>query len=287
MKPYDTIGIVGLGLLGSAIAERLIAAGYEVIGFDTDVSRQESPHHLGVTFVESLAETSTAECLLLSLPDATISTAVCDELSQRLSPGTVILDTTTGDPATMTDIANRLDANGIQYLDTCIGGSSEQCRNGEVIAMVGGDRDAFNTSQPVLDSFATQSFHLGPAGSGAKMKLVVNLILGLNRAVLAEGLALAKQFSLDLPTTLEVLQAGPAASKALETKGRKMIEGDFTPQARLSQHRKDVGLILDAAEQSNAALPFSVMHAELLDRLIAAGFGDEDNSAIVRAFGVD
>lgn len=287
MSDKNSIAVIGLGLLGSAIAERLIAAGYEVIGFDTDVSRQESLHHLGVTFVESLAETSTAECIVLSLPDATISTAVCDELTPSLSPATVILDTTTGEPATMTDIANRLDAHGIQYLDTCIGGSSEQCRNGEVIAMVGGDRDAFEASRQILDCFAKQSFHLGPAGSGAKMKLVVNLVLGLNRAVLAEGLALAKQFALDLPTTLEVLQAGPAASKALETKGRKMIDGDFTPQARLRQHRKDVGLILDAAEQSNAALPFSVIHAELLDRLIAAGFGDEDNSAIVRAFDVD
>lgn len=284
MSSGDTIGIIGLGLLGSAIAERLIEGGYDVIGCDTDVSRKESLQTSGVKFVESLTETSTAECVVLSLPDADISAGVCDELAEDLLPETVILDTTTGDPATMAGIAQRLAAKGIRYLDACIGGSSEQCRHGEVIAMVGGDRDAFDISRPLLDCFAKQSFHLGPAGSGAKMKLVVNLVLGLNRAVLAEGLALAKQFALDLLTTLEVLQAGPSASAALETKGRKMIEGDFTPQARLKQHRKDVGLILDAAEQSNATLPFSVMHAELLDTLIAAGYGDEDNSAIVRAF---
>lgn len=116
------------------------------------------------------------------------------------------------------------------------------------------------------------------------MKLVLNLVLGLNRAVLAEGLSLAEAFGLESDATLDVLRSGPAYSTVMDTKGRKMIDGDFIPQARLRQHRKDVELIVKSAEQSNAALPFSVLHGELLDQLIAAGYGEEDNAAIIRAF---
>jgi 3-hydroxyisobutyrate dehydrogenase len=116
------------------------------------------------------------------------------------------------------------------------------------------------------------------------MKLVVNLVLGLNRAVLAEGLTLARHLELDLPQTLAVLKAGAAYSTVMDAKGAKMLSGDFAPQARLSQHAKDVRLILAAAGQSGVDLPLSQVHRELLERALAAGLGELDNSAIFRAF---
>ncbi len=116
------------------------------------------------------------------------------------------------------------------------------------------------------------------------MKLVVNLVLGLNRAVLAEGLALARALELDWSTCLEVLRAGAAYSAVMDTKGEKMITGDFTPQARLSQHLKDVRLMLEAAQRTGIELPLSNVHRSLLERAAAAGLGDLDNSAVLRAF---
>ena len=112
----------------------------------------------------------------------------------------------------------------------------------------------------------------------------MNLVLGLNRAVLAEGLSFADKLDLDLETVLNVLAKSPASSKVIETKGEKMLTGDFTPQAKLSQHHKDVALILESAEKQGGSLPLSHLHEELLSQLIQQGYGDLDNSAIIKAF---
>ena len=116
------------------------------------------------------------------------------------------------------------------------------------------------------------------------MKLVVNLVLGLNRAVIAEGLCFAERFGVDPRKALEVLQASPAYSRVMDTKATKMLDGDFTLQARLAQHSKDIRLILNAGKQFGAKLPLSNLHEMLLNNLIQEGYGDLDNSAIVKAF---
>jgi 3-hydroxyisobutyrate dehydrogenase-like beta-hydroxyacid dehydrogenase len=116
------------------------------------------------------------------------------------------------------------------------------------------------------------------------MKLVVNLVLGLNRAVLAEGLAFAKANALDPALALEVLQSGAAYSRVMDSKGPKMIAGDFSPEARLSQHHKDVRLILQAAAEHGIQLSLSALHEQLLAELESRGLGDCDNSVVIRAF---
>ena len=116
------------------------------------------------------------------------------------------------------------------------------------------------------------------------MKLVLNLVLGLNRAVLAEGLEFARASGIDPAVALEILKSGPAYSRAMEAKGEKMLTGDFEPEARLSQHLKDVRLILAYGEKLGAKLPLSALHRELLEAAETAGFGGADNSAIIKAF---
>jgi 3-hydroxyisobutyrate dehydrogenase-like beta-hydroxyacid dehydrogenase len=205
-------------------------------------------------------------------------------MDAALQPGTIILDTTTGEPDAMAALGEALALRGIAYLDATIAGSSAQVRTGDVIVMIGGDAMAVKSCDDVLRSFAKRSFHLGPCGAGARMKLVVNLVLGLNRAVLAEGLSFAQACGIDPAVALEVLAAGPAFSRVMDAKGKKMIARDFEPQARLSQHLKDVHLILAEAAKHNAKTPLSELHRALLEALDAAGFGGEDNAAIVRAF---
>ena len=138
--------------------------------------------------------------------------------------------------------------------------------------MAGGDAEAFARCRDLFACFAPRAFHLGPCGSGARMKLVVNLVLGLNRAALAEGLAFAAACGVDPAVALEVLKAGVSYSRVMDTKGPKMLAADFTPEARLSQHLK------------GARLPLSGLHRELLERLEAAGLGAADNCAIIEAF---
>ena len=195
-----------------------------------------------------------------------------------------MIDTTTGDPTQMAAIGDRLAARGVAYLDATVSGSSEQARRGDVVLMVGGDERAFAACGDVFGALARAAFHVGPTGSGAKMKLATNLVLGLNRMALAEGLALARGLGLDLGLTLSVLKEGAAYSRVMDAKGPKMIARDFTPQARLSQHLKDVRLILDEARRVGVASPLSEAHRTMLEMAVGAGYGDADNSAIFLAY---
>jgi 3-hydroxyisobutyrate dehydrogenase-like beta-hydroxyacid dehydrogenase len=148
--------------------------------------------------------------------------------------------------------------------------------------MIGGDRDACDALEPVLAAIAPRRFLLGPPGSGARAKLAINLLLGLNRAALAEALVFAESQKLDLTAFLDLVRATPAYSRAVDAKGAMMIEGAFAPpQSRIHQHRKDVGLMLEAARQSARVLPFTSLHAQALDYAIADGSGDLDNAAII------
>jgi 3-hydroxyisobutyrate dehydrogenase-like beta-hydroxyacid dehydrogenase len=279
------IGIIGLGLVGTALAERLLQAGERVLGFDVATQRRQALSAMGGTAaVAGIDVANQCDVLLLSLPDSRIVAQAVDELVPALRPGQLLVDTSTGRPEDAAALGERLAARGVAFLDATIAGSSVQVAQGDVIAMAGGDAVAFERAAPILATFAKQAFHVGPWGSGAKMKLVVNLVLGLNRAVLAEGLGLAAAMELDLAAALDILQASPAYSTAMDVKGAKMLAGDFAPQARLSQHLKDVRLILAAGERTGAALPLSTVHRQLLEQAEAAGLGELDNSAILRVF---
>jgi 3-hydroxyisobutyrate dehydrogenase-like beta-hydroxyacid dehydrogenase len=282
---HRSIGLVGLGLVGSALAERFLDAGLGVVGYDIDPARRRQFTTLGGRCAGSAGEVARS-CgrTVLSLPTSEVVEEVLGEAGDDLRDGQMVLDTTTGDPERSAAVGARLAARGVHYLDAAIAGSSEQVRTAAAVALVGGEPAAYADCGDVFRCFARESFHLGPWGSGARMKLVVNLVLGLNRAVLAEGLAFARACGIDPAEALKVLRAGPAYSRAMDAKGRQMVEHDFRPQARLAQHLKDVQLILAVARRTGAAVPLSELHRDLLERLTAAGLGDADNAAVIRAF---
>jgi 3-hydroxyisobutyrate dehydrogenase-like beta-hydroxyacid dehydrogenase len=284
----STVGLIGLGLVGSALAERFLAAGLSVLGFDLDAARCDEHRARGGRVAASAIEVASgAARIVLSLPDSPAVENVIESVRTARAAGTIIIDTTTGDPAPTAAMGAALAERGIAYVDATISGSSAQVRSGTVLVLAGGDARAIAACRDLFAAFAEQVFHVGPAGDGSRMKLVVNLVLGLNRAVLAEGLALARSCGLDPATALEILRAGPAYSRVMDTKGAKMLAGDFTPQARLAQHLKDVGLILKMGDGCHARLPFSGLHHELLGQLAAQGYQGADNSAIIRAFWPD
>lgn len=279
------IGIIGLGLVGTAIAQRLLGRRASVVGFDLADLRREGLELAGGRAVDSaLAVAAECDLVVLSLPNSDIVSGVLDELEPALRSGMAIVDTTTGDPLAAEAAGARLDKFGVRYLDATIVGSSAQVSDGQVVVMVGGEAAALDAARDVLEAFASQIFHVGPWGAGSRMKLVVNLVLGLQRAVLAEGLTLARALGIDPQRALDVLRASAAYSRVMDTKGPKMLAEDFTPQARLAQHLKDVKLMLAAAERTGTELPLSLLHRELLERVVAAGDGELDNSAIIRAF---
>src|SRR5262245_26348020 len=170
-----------------------------------------------------------------------------------------------------------LSARSVIYLDATVSGSSVQVRDGHAVFLVGGPDDEFRASHELLSRIAGKVFHVGPAGSGARMKLVTNLVLGLNRAALAEGLHFASSLGLDPTAALAVVKECPSYSRAMDAKGEKMVRGDFAPEARLSQHLKDVRLMLAEAGRAGAGLPLTEAHRELLERAEALGLGSLDN----------
>jgi 3-hydroxyisobutyrate dehydrogenase-like beta-hydroxyacid dehydrogenase len=279
------LGLIGVGLLGGAMTERLLGRGFRVLGTDLDPARLDALRELGGEVASSADEVArSCDRILLSLPTGDVAAEVVDQIDPSLRPGQVIIDTTTGEPAGAETMQRRLAARGVAYLDATVSGSSAQAREGEIVIMAGGDAEAFGACRDVFGALAWAAFHVGPCGSGARMKLVTNLVLGLNRAALAEGLTFARSLGLDPGLVLTVLREGAAYSRAMDTKGPKMITGDFTPQARLSQHLKDVRLILAEARRAGAATPLSDVHRALLEAAEAAGYGEADNSAIIRAY---
>jgi 3-hydroxyisobutyrate dehydrogenase-like beta-hydroxyacid dehydrogenase len=280
------IGLVGLGLVGTAIAERLLAQQFDVVGFDIDSAKCKHLQELGGKTAGSPAEVARqANRVILSLPDTEIVRQVVEDSSgilQTKTPPTYLIDTTTGDPEETMALAKRLAERGIFFLDSTISGSSQQVRNKEAVFMVGGDKAAFETCMDVFKALTEKVFYLGPSGNGSKAKLASNLILGLNRLALAEGLVFAGKLGLDTQAFLELLKATPAYSAIMDTKGKKMLSRDFSPESRIRQHHKDVSIILKYAERTGQELPLSKIHLDVLEKAIAAGDGELDNAAIIR-----
>ncbi len=282
----ETIGLIGIGLVGSVLADKLLAANYPVIGYDIDPAACDRFSQRGGRITDCPAKVAgAAKTLLLSLPDTGIVRQVVEGPAGVLNaPNTpaYIIDTTTGDPTETAELAARLNEKGIAYLDATISGASSQIRNGQALFMVGGDRKIFGAVEPVLRLFSDRVFYVGPSGSGAKSKLATNLILGLNRLVLAEGLVFAENLGLDLRTFMEILRVSPAYSGAVDVKGEKLLRNDFTPDSRIRQHFKDVTLILKYADESGQDLPLSRVHLDILTQTIAAGEGDLDTCAVIK-----
>ncbi len=272
--PPRLVGLVGLGLMGAAITARLRAAGFEVLGWDVSVERRGAHDWCAADAGEVFAR---CDRVLLSLPHLGVSGEVIDSVAVR--PGQIVIDTTTGEPAQAVELAGRLKSFGATYIDAAVSGSSAQLRAGEAVVLAGGDLEAVARCDDLLSALARGTIHAGDSGNGAKLKLVTNLVLGLNRAALAEGLTLARSFGIDPKLALRALSEGAAYSRVMEAKGPKMLTGDFSPEARLSQHLKDVRLMLAAG----GCLPLTETHRVLLERAEALGFGAADNSAIIKA----
>jgi 3-hydroxyisobutyrate dehydrogenase-like beta-hydroxyacid dehydrogenase len=277
--------MIGLGLLGNALAERLLAEGFAVTGYDLSEAGRRAFRLLGGEAAESSAEVWAAcDRVILSLPNSGIAAQVLAEAEPYLRPGSLVIDTTTGDPQDVAAFGPRLEALGAGYLDATVGGSSKQARARDVITMVGGRREDFERCEDVFATFSRQSFHMGPWGSGARMKLVSNLVLGLNRLVLAEALGFAEACGLDQRLALEVLKSSSSYSRVMDIKGQKMLDREYSPDARLSQHLKDVRLMLEEGARRGARLPLSALHRAILEEVEGRGLGDGDNSAVREAF---
>ncbi len=276
------IGVIGLGLMGTAITERLLEHGYPVFIWNRSRDKSDPLIQRGAVWRDN--PIVDCERVIISLYSSDVVAKVIEQMKKGLRASQILIDTTTGEPDDCIAMGKRLATEDVRYLDAPISGSSEQTRRGEAMVMVGGDRPTFDACADLWSVLGKTVFHTGESGSASRMKLVSNLVLGLNRAALAEGLSFAKAIGVDPAAALEVLRGSAAYSRVMDIKGNKMLTNDFKVQAKLSQHFKDVRIILSLAADRGLALPLSQTHRNLLEQAESAGCGELDNSSIIKVY---
>jgi L-threonate 2-dehydrogenase len=283
----STIGVVGLGLLGYAIASRLIAAKHRVVGHDVVSARGDALSALGgetAVSVAAVAKSADVVCTVLPSLDAVESVVLgADGIVAAARPGTAVVQMSTISPTLTERLAREVTAHGLGFLDCPISGTSGMVERGQGVIFVGGERALFDRWEPVLASVLARPVYVGRAGQAMTLKLVANLLVALHSAAAAEALVMARRAGLDLDLVLEVLGAGAATSRMLEVRGPLIVKGEFPPQMKLELFVKDLHLIQDAARTVGAPLPLTDVAERLYASVNAEGHGGEDLSVVVRA----
>jgi putative dehydrogenase len=279
------VGVIGLGLMGTAFAQRLAAAGFRFAGYDVDAAKTAQITALGGKAAQSIAEIA-RECDPILL--AVFSTDQVEEVVEKhLLPvlgdhsDRIVLCASTCDPDRIAALGGRVAARGLRFLETPVSGTSAQVARGEGVGLIGGDPTIAAEIEPVLRALFPSYFLIGKVGDGGRAKLAVNLILGLNRLALAEGLAFAERLGLDPAAFLDVARGSAAYSQIMDVKGDRMVRRAFEPEGRARQTLKDAQLMLDQARAVGQELPLLKVHAEVLEACLRAGEGDLDNSVVI------
>jgi 3-hydroxyisobutyrate dehydrogenase-like beta-hydroxyacid dehydrogenase len=279
------VAIIGLGLMGEVYAKRLIDARIPVTGFDIDPARRARLKDIGGTPADSIAALAKpARCVIIAVFDtAQAEDVIENHLLPALGNGSnkIVLCMSTCDPDQVAALAARVILRGIRYLDVPVSGTSDQVRRGDGVALIGGDATIADEVADIFDALFARRFHVGKVGDGGRAKLAVNLILGLNRLALAEGLVFAERLGLDPAAFLDVARGSASYSQVMETKGPKMVRGDFSPEGRARQTLKDCRLMLAQAAAAGQPLKMLELHAEVLEACVKAGEADLDNSVVI------
>jgi 3-hydroxyisobutyrate dehydrogenase len=266
--------------MGEVYAQRLIAAGFGVIGFDIDAARMKRLVQIGGR-TGSAAEIA-RQCNPIVV--AVFSTDQVEDVVERTvvpaGSGKIVICTSTCDPDRVVALGARV-ARDIHFLEAPVSGTSAQVRQGDGVGLIGGDARTAQIAAPVLDALFPRRSHIGKIGDGGRAKLAINLILGLNRLALAEGLVFASQLGLDAAAFLQVARASAAASQVMDTKGPKMVAGDFAPEGRVRQTLKDAHLMMDQARKLGQELPLLKIHAAVLEACVRHGESEKDNSIVI------
>lgn len=283
MAGEKTVGLIGLGLVGESLARRLLDATYEVVGFDIDPARTARFETYGGRPVGTIAAVAERAARVLI---AVFNTAQVAEVIE--GPGGLIASGnrlatvhSTCDPDQLAALAARAGGRGFDLVEAPLSGTSVQILHGDGVGLIGGGAGAITQVEDVLRVVAPRRYAMGAVGNGSRAKLAVNLVLGLNRAGLAEGLAFAERLGLDPVGFLDVLKGSAAYSQVMETKGPKMVKRDFASEGKVAQALKDLHMMLDLAQTVGQALPLASVNAALLEACVDHGEAERDNSIVI------
>src|SRR6202051_1313433 len=279
------LGFVGLGNMGSRIAQRVCEHGYQRRIYDLYSSKAESiAAHGGIVARNILELARTADVLLSCLTNDEAVRSVytgSEGVFAGARPGTIVLEMSTIAPETSRELHKLGAQGGVEVLDVAISGSTPAAEQGILTLLVGGDQDLFNAAQPIFQTIAKQYFLLGGPGSGTAMKLVVNTLLGLGMQAIAEAVVLGEKTGLDRKRLLEVLSKTAVIAPAHVGKLVRIAINDYSPQFPLRLMNKDFDLILNAAAKAQVRMPATEAAFYVSSEELAAG-DEEDFSAVLR-----
>ena len=282
MTTARQIGVAGLGLLGSALAHRLIQAGYSPKGYDIDPDKIAALAKAG-GIAATLDEVAHCDVVMLAVFD---TSQVEDVVTNAVLPALtgvpkIVLCASTCDPDRIAALSETVSAHGLTLVETPVSGSSAQVRKGDGVGLLGGNKDAIDGVADIVDALYPKWFYMGPVGNGGRAKLAINHMLGLNRLVLAEGLVFAQALGLDPAALLEVARQSAAYSQVMDIKGPKMVSGDYAPQGFIHQSLKDFKLIIEQAGKRGQEMPLASLNAEVLAACVSRGESERDNAAVI------
>jgi 3-hydroxyisobutyrate dehydrogenase-like beta-hydroxyacid dehydrogenase len=285
MHANAPVGIIGLGLMGTALSGRLIDAGMALIGFDTEAVRCEELKARGgliATSVHDLA--GRARTIIIAVYSGEqAETLFAGLVSSVGSAPPAVVCMTTCAPDEIVRLARRAATARIPFIEAPISGTSTELRDGTATALVAGETGAIEKVNTLLDVLCPRRLRVGAIGDASRTKLAINLILQNNRAALAEGIAFAECLGLDGHAFLAAASQSAAYSRVMDSKGEKMLMRDYRPQSHIAQTLKDAELILAEAGRQGLRLPVTAAQAELLRAAIALQGPDKDSAAVIEA----
>lgn len=286
MSSKRTVAIVGVGRMGANVARRLREIGYDVTAVsDVDArAAQAVAAELGASAPGTLAEvTASADTIITVVSDDAAMLAIFSESGDSLlsgASGKLFVNCATLSPGIHVEVERRAEARGASSLEGCMASSIPQARAGTLYLMAGGRREAYERALPILQGMSTALRYIGPAGSAAQVKALVNMVMNSNTAALAEGLGLGAALGLDLGMLREVFAQTGANSRVLETDGADMQSREHDVYFSAAHASKDSGIALALAREHHLELPVAAATKAQYDRMIALGLGELDKSGV-------
>ncbi|KAH7534101.1 glyoxylate/succinic semialdehyde reductase 1 [Ziziphus jujuba] len=278
------IGFLGLGIMGKAISVNLLRSGFKVTVWNRTLSKCGELLDLGAS-VEETPAAVIKKCkytiAMLSDPVAALSVVFDkDGVLEQISSGKGYIDMSTVDADTSSKISEAILAKGGDFLEAPVSGSKKPAEDGQLVILAAGVQALYNEMIPVFNVVGKKSFYLGQVGNGAKMKLVVNMIMGSMMNALSEGLILADRSGLEPKVLLDVLDLAAIANPMFKLKGPAMIERNYPPAFPLKHQQKDMRLALALGDENAVSMPVAAAANEAFKKARSLGLGDLDFSAV-------
>ncbi|MEO0485603.1 MAG: L-threonate dehydrogenase [Pseudomonadota bacterium] len=279
------IAVIGLGSMGSGMAQSCLRAGLTTHGFDT------RPEAMDRFVAEggakgSLADAApTLDAAAIVVLNAAQTQSVLDDLLPRMKPGAVVLACATVPPDFARDMAAKASGYGIHYLDAPISGGSIKAAAGQLSIMASGSEDAFAAARPALDAMSETVFRIGDTpGAGSAMKAVNQLLAGVHIATMAEAMTFGISQGITPETFMEVIPNCAGSSWMLENRGPHIVEGDYTPHSQINIWPKDLGIVLAIAEAAGFNAPITQTALARYQKAVEMGLGTTDDAAVARVY---